>query len=59
MPIFIYGAENWTYTMADFSRLMAAELSFLMSTEGKIRKVGIRNEESQFEGKHLGRQINK
>lgn len=59
MPILTYGAENWTYSKADFSRLMAAKMRFLPSIEGKIRRERIRNEKLELKDKHLGRQINK
>jgi hypothetical protein len=37
MPILMYGAETWTWTKTDVSRLMAAEMS-LLSTLGVERK---------------------
>jgi hypothetical protein len=39
MSILIYRVETWTWTIADISRLMAAEVLFVTSTEGKIKKV--------------------
>jgi hypothetical protein len=34
----MYGAETWTWTEADISRLMAEEMRFLISTEGKTKR---------------------
>jgi hypothetical protein len=42
MPILMYGAKPWTWTKADISRLVAAEMRFL-STEGKTKGDRIRN----------------
>jgi hypothetical protein len=36
MPKSIYGAETWTLTKADISRLTVAEMRFL-STEEKVK----------------------
>jgi hypothetical protein len=44
MPILMYRAETWTWTKADISRLMAAEMTFLRSIEGRTKKGGITNE---------------
>jgi hypothetical protein len=35
MPILMYGAESWTWTKADISRLTVAGMRFLRSVEGK------------------------
>jgi hypothetical protein len=39
MLILTYTVETWTWAIADINRLMAAEVRFLTSTEGKIKKV--------------------
>jgi hypothetical protein len=38
MPILTYGAETWTWTKASINRLVAAEMGFLRSVEGKNQK---------------------
>jgi hypothetical protein len=43
VPILTYGAEAWTWTKADISRLTAAETQFLRNTEGKTTTDRIRN----------------
>jgi hypothetical protein len=43
MPIFTYGAETWTWIMADI-RLMATENRFLRSIGGKTERERIKNE---------------
>jgi hypothetical protein len=44
MSILMNGEETWTWTKADISRLMAAEMRFLRSLEVKTKKERIRNE---------------
>jgi hypothetical protein len=40
----MYGAEIWTWTKADISRLTTAEMRFLRSVEGKTKRERIRHE---------------
>jgi hypothetical protein len=40
----MYGVGTWTWAKADISRLMAAEMRSLRSTEGKTKRERIRNE---------------
>jgi hypothetical protein len=43
MPILMYGAETWTWTKADISRLMTEDMRFLKSIKGKTKRDRIRN----------------
>jgi hypothetical protein len=38
MPILTYRAETWAWNKTDLSRLMAAEVRFIRSVEGKIKR---------------------
>jgi uncharacterized protein involved in cysteine biosynthesis len=37
MPILTYGAETWTWIMADISRIMAVEMRFLKVLNIKLK----------------------
>jgi hypothetical protein len=56
MLILIYGAETWTWTKADISRLVAAKMRFLRSLEGKTKQDIISNGKI---GQNIRRQIDK
>jgi hypothetical protein len=43
----LFGAETWIWTMSDIGTLMAAEMKFLRSIEGKTRREEVRNGKSR------------
>ena len=49
VPIVLYGAEAWTMTEREWSRLQAGEMKFLRAIKGKTRRDRIRNEDIRRE----------
>jgi hypothetical protein len=41
--VLLYGAETWTCTERDESKVQAAEMKFLRATVGETRRDGIKN----------------
>lgn len=49
VPIMLYGAETWTMTEREWSRMQAGEMRFLRAIKGKTRRDRIRNEDIRRE----------